>query len=233
MVFISWLNKKIDGIIDQTQLHLNFEKEGNYDYFIKNIQSSINGANLQSLKLQKANEIKHFFSIYSLSSLIQLRLLSLNFMYSSNDNSFKFWNQLSSLKYLRSLKIIFLPNDSDSVIEEREFIILSIFNQDFCPLLTCFIIDTYGTSRLKAKIPSLIKTTKITNIKYFSIDCWTFSDLIKLLSGLQNIKSFCTQHELSYDEEFNEYHKMTIAMPLMLKCIKLNLSLSDDITFEH
>ncbi|CAF1212590.1 unnamed protein product [Didymodactylos carnosus] len=69
------LNKKIDGIIDQTQLHLNFEKEGNYDYFIKNIQSSINGANLQSLKLQKANEIKHFFSIYSLSSLIQLRLL--------------------------------------------------------------------------------------------------------------------------------------------------------------
>ncbi|CAF4164987.1 unnamed protein product, partial [Adineta steineri] len=125
------LNKHIDGIIDQVQLHLNFEKEGNFDYFMKNILSSINFFNVRSLKLNKQNEIKQFFSMYSLNAFDQLRLLSLDQMYSIHDKSFKFWNQLSSLKYLRSLKIKYGDSSEDDYArEEKEFIIHSIFNQD-------------------------------------------------------------------------------------------------------
>ena len=64
-------------------------------------------------------------------------------MYSFNDNSFTFWNQLSSLKYLQSLKIIFWGNHvgPDNIIEEKEFIIRSIFNKDYCPLLKSLTIN--------------------------------------------------------------------------------------------
>src|SRR5437879_6237139 len=89
--------------IEKEAKNLNFQKICIYGYFMKNILPTMNVVNVRSLKLHKANEIRHFFSIYSLNSLIQLRLLSLTFMYSFNDNSFTFWNQLSSLKYLRSL----------------------------------------------------------------------------------------------------------------------------------
>ena len=66
------LNKKIDSIIDQTSLHFDFKKTGNYTYFIKNILSTINIINVRSLKLSQINKTQHFFSIYSLDSMINL-----------------------------------------------------------------------------------------------------------------------------------------------------------------
>ncbi|CAF2234532.1 unnamed protein product [Rotaria magnacalcarata] len=226
------LNKRINTIIDQTMLHLNFQKQGNYDYCMKNFLPSINAANIRSLKLEKSNEIKHFFSIYSLNSLIQLRLLSLTFMNSFNDNSFQFWNQLSSLKYLQSLKIMFRGySGCGYCIEEKEYIIRSIFNKDFCPLLKSFIIEACSRRSWKSTIPSLITTTKATNIQHVSIDSLAFIDLIKLLPALQNVKSFCSDHELSYDNK--QQQNMTITMPLLSKCIRLHLHLSEDMTFEH
>ncbi|CAF1619461.1 unnamed protein product [Rotaria sordida] len=230
------LNKQIDGIIDQVQLHLNFEKKSNYDYFIKNILPSINVVNIQSLKLRKENKIKHFFSIYSLNSLVQLRLLSLDGIHSFNDNLFTFWNQLSSLKYLQSLKVIFGTNSHpNNDLKEKEFIIRSIFNQDFCPLLTCFIIKNKGNDNLNTELPirSLIQTTKMININHLSIDNLTFNDLIKLLPALQNTKLFCINDELSCNNKFCTQQTMTVEIPLMFECKKLDLILSDDITFEH
>ncbi|UJR38744.1 hypothetical protein I4U23_031409 [Adineta vaga] len=226
------LNKRINEIIDQTMLHLDFAKHENYDYYMKNILPSINGANIRSLKLQNFNEIKHFFSIYSLNSLIQLRLLSLTFMNSFNDNSFQFWNQLSSLKYLQSLKIMFRGySGCGYCIEEKEYIIRSIFNKDFCPLLRSFSIEACSRRSWKSTIPSLIPTTKATHMEYMSIDSLAFIDLIKLLPALQNIKSFRSDHELTYDNK--QQQNMTIPMPLLCKCIRLHIHLSEDMTFEH
>lgn len=226
------LNKQIDGIINQVELHFNFEKKGNYDYFLKNIFPSINVLNIRSLKIRKEKKIQHFLSIYSFNSLVQLRLLSLDGMDCMNDTLVTFWNQLSSLRYLRSLKIIFgsksHPNNDR---KDREFLICSIFNQDFCPLLICFTIKNKGNDNFNTELPisSLIQTTKRTNIKYLSIDCLHFVDLIKLLPALQNAKSFCIENELFCDDQF---HPQQI-MPLMSKCKKMDLILSVDITFEH
>jgi hypothetical protein len=40
------LNRKIDAIIDQTTLHLDFKKKDNYGYFVKNILPSMNVTNV-------------------------------------------------------------------------------------------------------------------------------------------------------------------------------------------
>jgi hypothetical protein len=230
------LNKHIDEILDQAQLHLNLERKGKYDDFMKNILPFVDIGNIRSLKLRKQNRIKHFFSISSLHSLVQLRLLSLEYMYSLNDNLMTFWNQLSSLKYLRSLKVIFgskfRPNNH---LEEKEFIIRSIFNQDFCPLLNCLIIKNNGNDKLNTElpIPSLIQTSQTTNIKHFSIDCLTFLDLIKLLPALQKTKSFCIDSELFCNNQFFTQQLIPIAKSLMPECNKLDLSLAVDMTFEH
>lgn len=229
------LNKTIDAIIDQTWLHLNFKKKGNYGYFVEKVLPTMNVGNVRSLKFQDANEIRHFFSIYSLNSLVQLRLLSLNFMYSFNDNSFTFWKQLSSLKYLRSLKIMFWGmNRPDNCVEEKQFIIRSIFNKDYCPLLESFSIDTCGTQHGPPTIPSLIPTTKTTNIKHLLLDILTFNDFIKLLPVLQNVKSFCIDYILySYNKPNEPPPNMTITIPLLSKCTRFHVKLTDDITFEH
>jgi len=231
------LNKKIDAIIDQTILYLDFQKKGSYHYFIKNILPTMNIINVRSLKLRESNEIQHLFSIYSLDSFVQLRLLSLNFMHAFNDNKFQFWKQLSSLKYLRSLKIMFwssLDPGPDNSIEEKEFIIRSIFNNDYCPLLRYLNIETSGRSRWKTGIPSLITTTKATNIKYLSIDSLTFNDLIKLLPALKNLKILCIDYQLSCDEKPNEQiQNMTTISALLPKCLKMKLILLDNMMFEH
>ncbi|CAF4406886.1 unnamed protein product, partial [Adineta steineri] len=73
------LNQHINAIIDRTIVHLNFEQQDSYDYFVDNILPSINITNIRSLKLQNAFEIHDFFSIYSLESLQQIQFLSLNF----------------------------------------------------------------------------------------------------------------------------------------------------------
>jgi hypothetical protein len=229
------LNKKIDSIIDQTPLYFDFKKTGNYSYFTENIFPTVKIINVRSLKLNQINKTKHFFSIYSLHSMVNLRTLSLTHMFSFNDNSFVFWNQLSSLKHLQSLKIKFLDKDGrGNSTEEIEFIISSIFNKDFCPLLKSFSISTYGTGNWILPYSSLIQTTKTTNIKYFSIDKFSFTDLIKLIPALENIKSFKVYYELDFEKKSNEQlQNMTISIPLLSKCVQMHLNLADHIHFEH
>ncbi|CAF1018497.1 unnamed protein product [Adineta steineri] len=230
------LNNRIDEILSQTALHINFEKKGNHScfFFMKNILPTMNVSNIQSVKLGNYDVIKDFFSIYSLGSLVQLRLLSLPYMYSFNDNSFAFWNQLASLKHLKSLELMLCGGfGHDNCIDEKEFIILSVFNKDFCPLLKRFTIGTPGRMRYTS-IPSLITTTNTTNIEYMSLGSLTFNDLIKLLPALQNVKSFCIDYQLYHNNESNEQQqKMTTTISLMPKCTRLHLKLSDDIMFEH
>ncbi|CAF3696075.1 unnamed protein product [Rotaria sordida] len=229
------LNRKINAIINQTILYLNFTKQGTYRYFVKNILILMNVVNVRSLKFNKSNEIRHFFSKISLNSLVQLRVLSLDFMYSFDDNSFTFWKQLSSLKYLQSLKIIFWASSgSVNCCDEKKYIIRSIFNNNYCPSLKSFIITTGGIQQGRLTIPSLISTTTTTNIQNLSINSLTFNDLIKLLPAMQNVKSFRIDYNLKYDNWSNEQQQsMVIDIPLLPKCIDMNLKLSDDITFEH
>ncbi|CAF0998396.1 unnamed protein product [Rotaria sordida] len=229
------LNRKINAIIDQTILYLNFTKQGTYRYFVKNILTLMNVVNVRSLKFNKSNEIRHFFSKISLNSLVQLRVLSLDFMYSFDGNSFTFWKQLSSLKYLQSLKIIFWASSgSVNCCDEKKYIIRSIFNNNYCPSLKSFMITTGGIQQGRLTIPSLISTTTTTNIQNLSINSLTFNDLIKLLPAMQNVKSFCIDYDLRYDNWSNEQQQsMVIDIPLLPKCIDMNLKLSDDITFEH
>ncbi|CAF1145961.1 unnamed protein product [Rotaria sp. Silwood1] len=217
------LNSRIDAIIDQTSIHVNFKNGDDYDYLKKNILSSINIASIQSLKLRRINEIKHFFSIYSLSSLTQLRLLSLTLRYSFNDK-FRFWDQLSSLKNLRLLEVKFWniagPNNC---IQEKEYIIRSIFNKGCCPLLESLIIGTCGIVKIMAMIPLLMRTDSTTNIKRLFIDSLTFYDLMKLRPAIQNVQSFCPDYQLDY----------STTSPMLLKCIQLKVQLSRDFMFEH
>ncbi|CAF1112798.1 unnamed protein product [Adineta steineri] len=228
------LNDRIDEILIQTTLHIKFEKDDIASYFMKNVLSRLNVTNIQSLKLRDHNVIKNFFSIYSLGSLVQLRLLSLTFMYPFIDNSFTFWNQLASLKYLKSLKFALYGDlDYDNSMEVKEFIICSIFNKDFCPLLKRLTIETNGRIRYVSK-PSLITTTKTTNIEYVSLDSLSFNDLIKLLPALQNVKSFRIYYELSHYNESNEQQqKMTTTISLMPRCTRLHLKLSNEIMLGH
>ncbi|CAF3892858.1 unnamed protein product [Rotaria sp. Silwood1] len=229
------LNRRIDAIIDQTALYFNFKKKGTYGYFMKTILQSMKAINVRSLNFMNLNEIRHFFSNFSLDSLIRLRSLSLNFMYSFNDNSFTFWNQLSSLKHLQVLKIMSWDfSIRSNCVEEKKYIIYSIFNKGYCPLLKCFVISTGGVQQGTHTIPLLIPTTKTTNIQYLSIDALTFNDLMKLLPALQKVKLFCVDYQLTCDDSFNELHQPIIVdMPLLPKCIDLHLKLSDNITLEH
>ncbi|CAF3999830.1 unnamed protein product, partial [Rotaria sordida] len=109
-----------------------------------------------------------------------------------------------------------------------------IQTEDYCPSLKSFIISTCGTQQDTSEITSIITTTKTTNIQHVSIDLLTFNDLIKLLPALQNVKSFYTDNLLFNDDMSNEQHQsMIIIMPLLPRCIRLHVKLSDDITFEH
>ncbi|CAF1297354.1 unnamed protein product [Rotaria magnacalcarata] len=229
------INRKIDLIIDRTVLYLNFGKQGTYNYFMRNILPAMNVDNVRSLKFRENNEIKHFFSNISLNSLAQLRLLSFGQMYCFNNNFLIFWNQLSSLKYLQSLEIIYWGNVGPSnCVNEKKFIIRSIFNNDCCPLLKSFIISTTGSHQGGYTLPSLMATTKTTNIQNLSLDTLTFDDLIKLLHAMQNVKSFRIDYELCYDDRSNVQHEsMIIYRPLLTNCISLHMKLSDDIKFEH
>ena len=156
-------------------------------------------------------------------------------MFSFNDNTFVFWNQLSSLKYLQSLKIQSLDKDGrGNSIEEMEFIIHSIFNKSFCPLLKSFIISTDRIDKYIFTIPSLIQTTRITNIKYFLIDELTFSDLIKLFPALKNVQSLNISYQFDFEKISNQQlQNMSKPVPLLPKCVQMHLNLVDHINFEH
>jgi len=229
------LNSRIDAIIDQTILHINFKNGNDYDYFKSNISLSMNIANVRSLKLRRTNEIKHFFSIYLLSSFTQLRLLSLTLRYSSNDKLFRFWNQLSSLRNLRLLDIKFWGiSGPNNCIQEKEYIIRSVFNKDYCPLLESLIISTCGIQKEMPTIPFLIRTYRATNIKRLFVDSLTFNDLMKLLPALQNVQSCCIDYQLYYDYQSDPWQQQILTRsPMLPKCIQLNLQLSNDIMFEH
>ncbi|CAF3999820.1 unnamed protein product [Adineta steineri] len=227
------LNDRIDEILIQTTLHIKFEKDDIASFFMKNVLPRLNVTNIRSLKSRYSRPVSYFFSIYYIGSLVQLRLLSITFMYLYIDNSFTFWNSLASLKYLKSLELLVCDKSGYvNSIEEKEFIVCSIFNKGFCPLLKSFAVETDGRTR-DASIPSLITTTRTTNIEYISLDSLSFNDLIKLLPALQNVKSFRIYYELSHYNEPNEQQqKMTITISLMPKCTRLHLKLLNDIMFE-
>ena len=230
------LNRRIDGILDHIPLHLHLSRRETYAWFMKNIHPTIaatNVANIRSLSLHASTEIEHFFSMYPLGSLVQLRRLSLTFIFSFNDPTFQFWNQVASLKHLQFLHIGYWGDgEHDNCIEEKEFIIRSIFNQHFCPALQSFSINTSGTQKCKPTIPSLIPTRRVTNLRYLSIDSLTFHDLTKLLPALKNIKCLRITYQLCKDEKFSGKPAEVHLSPLP-QCLQLELKLDKELTFEH
>jgi Fe-S-cluster containining protein len=229
------LNETINLIIDQTSLHFNFKKLGNYTYFLENILPTVNIRNVRSLKFNEKRKIEYFFSLFSLDSMINLRLLSLTQMYSLNDNTFLFWKQLASLKYLQFLKIKFSHKDErGNSSEEIEFLIHSIFNQNICPLLNTLIVCTNRANEYIRTMSSLTQTTQPANIKYFSIDELSFRDLIKLIPSLQNLRSINIDFEFGFDNmSIDQLEAMSIPIPFFPKCIQIHLYLTDHIYFEH
>ena len=227
------LNTRIDAIVDQTPLHLNFRRRGAYRCHVKNIRLLMNPANVRSLSFQDSEEVRHFFSIHLLSSFIQLRSLYLNQMFSSDDPTFQFWQQLSSLKYLHSLVVSFGgPSRGSTAIEEKKFLIRSVFARDFCPTLQRFSIDTGGLSQRPTAIDSLNPTTKATNLQYLSIAHLAFDDLLLLLPATENILSLCVHYQL--DTEWKPIEKLPkIEQPLLPHCRQLELKLNDHLKFEH
>ncbi|CAF4075363.1 unnamed protein product [Adineta steineri] len=229
------LNQHINAIIDRTIVHLNFEQQDSYDYFVDNILPSINITNIRSLKLQNAFEIHDFFSIYSLESLQQIQFLSLNFRYYDDNTPFQFWNQLSSLKYLQSLKIIHHQRYwSDSNYEEKNLIFYSIFSENCCPSLKSLSVRTGGLC-CRSSIPSLIPTSATPHIEYLSIDVSTFEDLSKLFFALQHLKSFHINFfQLYSDQNYDKQWKdMMVLTPIMPNCIRLHLNLPPHMSFKH
>ncbi|CAF4870209.1 unnamed protein product, partial [Rotaria socialis] len=130
-------------------------------------------------------------------------------------------------EYLQSLEIIYWGNMGPSnCVNEKKFIIRAIFNNDCYPLLKFFIISTTGSDQGGYTIPSLMATTKTTNIQNLSVDTLTFDDLFKLLPAMQNVKSFRIDYKLCYDDRSNIQHEsMIIYKPLVTHCISLYMKL--------
>ena len=228
------LNAKIDAVIDHSNLDLNLKHKDDYNYFARMILPSIDVIYVRSLILGRSDDIKNFFSKYSLDSLLQLRVLSLDDIYPFNDLSFKFWNQLASLKYLRSLKLRWgYGNTPDTITEEKEFIIQSIFNKDFCPLLKCLSMISFQYQKWERTIP-LLPAGKATKIEYLSLDLLLFNELIKLLPAMQNVNSFHVAY-LRDDKDFTDEQPraITATIPLLPRCVELNLKLVDGMRFEQ
>ena len=117
-------------------------------------------ANFRSLSRRGTHEVRDFFSICPLNSLVQLRALTLTYMASSDDPTFQFWTQLSSLKHLRSLIVNFSSYHAvGESLEDQEFLIRSVFNHGFCLALELFKIhiSTYVIPRTMT--PQLMPTT--------------------------------------------------------------------------
>ena len=124
------------------------------------LTSSMNPANVRSLSRRGTHEVREFFSICQMNSLVQLRALTLTYMASSDDPTFQFWTQLSSLKHLRSLIVNFSSYHAvGESLEDQEFLIRSVFNHGFCLALELFKIhiSTYVIPRTMT--PQLMPTT--------------------------------------------------------------------------
>jgi hypothetical protein len=80
----------------------------------------------------------------------------------------------------------------------------------------------------------MLTIISLTNIKYLSMDSLTLNDLIKLLPALQNVKIFCLDNKLNHEKRSDEQiQNRAITMPLLSKCSRMYLKLSNDITFVH
>ena len=173
----------------------------------------------------------------SLALLVQLRTLVLTHMFAFDNDLFTFWKQLSSLRYLLSLKIEFRHNFErrGNCCAELNFLVYSIFNKDYCPLLKAFSITTGGTEQGGTTIPLLTATTKSTNIRYLSIDRLTFNDLIKLLPAVPMVRFVSINYSLDCEDQFNEQKHLntTFPIPLMSKCVRLFIKTYDGMQMDH
>ena len=230
------LNSRIDAIIDQTPLHLDFRRRGAYARYVKNINPSMNPtnmANVRSLIMKEPEEIRHFLSIHPLKTLAQLRTLMLTNISSSDDPAFQFRNQLSSLKHLQSLNVSFTKfSNHRTSHEEKEFLICSVFVHGFYPELRRFSIDTASLWKGTSAIRLLNQTTKASNLRYLSIDSLTFGDLVILLPAMENIVSLRVSADLDAKKKSIE-KPPEIDKPLLPSCHKLELTLDDNLKFEH
>ena len=227
------LNRRINAIIDQTPLHLMLRRRRGFVRYKENILRSMNPANVLSLVLDDGTESLQFFSILPLGSFVQLRTLTLEYMRCFDDPNFTFWKQLSVMKHLYYLRIIccsYLP--PKNYVREQQFFIRSIFNHGFCPGLRSFLIHIYENRKKKLSIPSLLPSTKAIELRHFAIDYLAFNDLITLLPGMGNIKSFCVDLRLSEDREL-----ITKPLPddtsLLPECRHLKLKFNRNLSFRH
>lgn len=227
------LNRRIDAILDRTPLDLKLRQRGKYAQFMKTIHLSMNAANVRSLSLHATEDIKHFFSFHPLGALVQLRSLHLSDMFPLNDPSFQSWKPLSSLKDLRSLKVIFSKNSNSKIaFKEKDFLIRSLFEPDFYPALRRFSVEIRDSTKSNPTIRSLNPTATTINLRYLSIDTLTFHDLVKLLPALGNIKSLCISVELCTNDKPTE--KLPKAnTPLLPKCLRLDMKFGHNLTFER
>ena len=227
------LNGRIDAILDQTPLDLSFRRRGAFAEYVRNIHRSIDVENVRSLWLQQPKEIRHFFSIHQLSSFVRLRSLHLLWMFSVDDPTFEFWNQLSSLKYLESLTVSFSKSSSQCTsADQTKYLICSVFSRGLFPALQRFSVDAGSTYVGAITIPSLNPKTKSMHLQYLTIDRLTFNDLMILLPVIENILSLRIVKDLEKNEKsMGKLPK--IDTPLLSKCLNLALKLDNDLTFEH
>ena len=227
------LNGRIDAILDQIPLDLSFRRRGAYGEYARNIHRFIDVENVRSLRLQQPNDIRLFFSIHQLSSFVRLRSLHLLWMFSVDDPTFQFWNQLSSLKYLESLRVSFSKSSSRCTsTDQKKYLICSVFVRGLFPGLQRFSVDAGSTYGGAIAIPSLNPMTKAMKLQYLTIDRLTFNDLMILLPAIENILSLRIDGDLEKDEKL--MGKLPeIDRPLLYKCLHLKLKLDDSLTFEH
>ena len=127
---------------------------------VSSLTSSMNPPNVRSLSRRGTHEVREFFSICPMNSLVQLRALTLTYMASSDDPTFQFWTQLSSLKHLRSLAVNFPSYRAiDEPREDQEFVIRSVFNHGFCLALELFKIHISTFVIPRTMTPQLMPTT--------------------------------------------------------------------------
>ena len=227
------LNRRIDVIIDQIRLDLNFRSRGAYTYYVENIRRSINPAHIRSLSFHEAEEVSHFFSSHPLKSLVQLRKLSLKNMSLVDDPIFEFWNKFPAVQYSKFVEVGHNWRfRSEKRNEVKECFIRSIFNDDFCPALKSLWIETGQPLTRESFFPSLLPSTNATELEHFSIDFLSFDDLMTLLPGMGNIKSFCITLCLSDTREVIKT-PLPVDTPFLPKCLHLKVKLDDNLKFQH
>ena len=227
------LNSRIDAIVDQTPLDLNLLKRGALARFLDNSRLSINLANVRSLLIQDPVENTKFFSIYSLTSFLQLRTRTLYYISALDDPTFQFWKQRSSLKHLQSLTVSLWPLRAlEDAIGDLEFLIRSISNHGLCPALKSFELAMCDSGTPRTFTPQLMPAPKAIDLRHVSINCLTLSDLVALFPAMQNVQSLRIDRRFWADEEWMQ-NPLKIDTTLLSKCKLLRLEFDEKLTFEH